>query len=189
MITFKMSPSDKQTYTQADVEELKSAIRDVPDFPKKGIIFKDITTLLKQASLFQKAIQMMASPFENEKIDAVVGIDARGFILGGPIATLFDAGFVPVRKKGKLPAEVMEVTYSLEYGQDTVAIHKDAFTEGNRVLVVDDLLATGGTLMGSCELIEKIGGKIVGISSLIELTFLKAQEKFSKYNYHSVIQY
>jgi len=102
MITSKMSPPAKQTYTQADVDELKSAVRDVPDFPKKGIIFKDITTLLKEASLFQKAIKMMAAPFENEKIDAVVGIDARGFIFGGPIAILFDAGFVPVRKKGEI---------------------------------------------------------------------------------------
>lgn len=173
----------------AEVEELKAAIRDVPDFPKEGIIFKDITTLLKQPGLFSKAIKHMALPFESVPIDVVVGIDARGFILGGAIAQLFDVGFVPVRKKGKLPAEVKEVTYSLEYGEDTVAIHKDAFEKNKNVLVVDDLLATGGTLQGSCELIELVGGKILGISSLIELTFLEAKDKFSKYNFHSVIQY
>jgi len=184
-----MSTRLQVNYTQADVDELKRAIRDVPDFPKKGIVFKDITTLLKQPDLFSKAIKMMVAPFENEKIDVVVGIDARGFILGGPIATQLNAGFVPVRKKGKLPSEVKEVTYALEYGQDTVAIHIDAFSGGKKVLVVDDLLATGGTLQGSCELIELVGGEIVGISSLIELTFLKARDKFSKYKYHSVIQY
>lgn len=173
----------------SEIDELKAAIRDVPDFPKEGIIFKDITTLLKQPGLFSKAVRLMAAPFENDPIDIVVGIDARGFILGGAIAQLFDAGFVPVRKKGKLPAEVKEVTYSLEYGQDTVAIHKDAFNERKNVLVVDDLLATGGTLKGSCELIELVGGNILGITSLIELTFLDARPKFSKYKFHSVIQY
>lgn len=184
-----MSTGLKINYSQADVEELKRAIRDVPDFPKEGIVFKDITTLLKEPALFAKAVKMMAAPFENEKVDVVVGIDARGFILGGPIAIALGAGFVPVRKKGKLPSEVKEVTYALEYGEDTVAIHIDAFSAGKNVLVVDDLLATGGTLQGSCELIELVGGKIVGISSLIELSFLKARDKFSKYKYHSVIQY
>ncbi len=172
-----------------EIQELKSAIRDVPDFPKKGIIFKDITTLLKQPGLFSKAIGLMAEPFKDAPIDVVVGIDARGFILGGAIAQLFDVGFVPVRKKGKLPAEVREVTYSLEYGEDTVAIHKDAFEEHKNVLIVDDLLATGGTLQGSCELIELVGGNILGISSLIELSFLEARPQFEKYNFHSVIQY
>ena len=131
----------------------------------------------------------MSAPFVDKGIELVVGIDARGFILGGAISLLLGTGFVPIRKKGKLPAETEEVTYALEYGHDTVAIHKDAFSDYKKILLVDDLLATGGTLAGACELIEKVNGEIVAISTLVELEFLKAREKFSQYDFHSIIQY
>ena len=172
-----------------EIEALKKSIRDIPDFPKKGILFKDVTTLLKDRVLFKKAIQLMAEPFQNKNIDVVVGIESRGFFLGGALSLLLNASFVPIRKKGKLPSKTHRVTYALEYGEDAIEIHQDAFSNGKRAIVVDDLLATGGTLVASCELIEKAGGKIVGISSLIELEFLHGRAKLSDYNLHSVLKF
>jgi len=162
-------------------EQLQTAIRDVVDFPKKGIVFKDITPLLQNPELLKLAIGEMAMKYKTEAIDQVVGIESRGFIFGAPLALKLGAGFVPVRKKGKLPAETKAITYSLEYGEDTLEIHADAISKGTRVLISDDLLATGGTASAVCELVENLGGTIVGVSFLIDLTFLNGMEKLKKY--------
>ena len=182
--------SDKiyQSKTMKDLEKLRSAIRDVPDFPKKGIIFKDITPILKNPELFSIAVEKMIEPFRKQKIESVVAIEARGFILGGTIARMLGCGMIPVRKPGKLPSETYSVTYDLEYGTDTLEIHTDAIKKGDRILLVDDLLATGGTAEGVCELIEKSGGKIVGISFLIELTFLNGRKRLKNHPVHCVLQ-
>ncbi len=172
-----------------DIEILKSAIRDVPDFPKKGILFKDITPVLKDGKLFSLAIENMLEPFKKEKIDSIIAIEARGFILGGAMAHVLNCGIVPVRKFGKLPSKKHSVSYALEYGTDTLEIHTDAVDRGDKVLLVDDLLATGGTVQGVCKLINKSGGEIVGISFLIELAFLKGREKLNGYPIHSVLQF
>ncbi len=171
-----------------DLEILKNAIRDVPDFPKKGIIFKDITPVLKSGKLFSLAVESMVKPFRTRKIDNVVAIEARGFILGGAIARVLNCGMIPVRKAGKLPSQKYSVTYELEYGTDTLEIHTDAVNKGENVLVVDDLLATGGTAQGVCELIEKSGGNIIGISFLIELAFLNGRKRLGNYPVHCVLQ-
>lgn len=171
------------------MERLRGAIRDIPDFPKKGIIFKDITPLLKDRRLFSLAVEQMIGPFKDERIDAVVAIEARGFILGGAIAHLLDCGMIPVRKAGKLPFTTESVTYELEYGTDKLEIHSDAIEKGDRILVVDDLLATGGTAVAVCELVERNGGDVVGISFLVELTFLKGREKLNNYPVHALIKY
>ncbi len=171
-----------------DIEKLKSAIRDVPDFPKKGIIFKDITPILKNKELFSLAIAKMVEPFKKQKIHSIVAIEARGFILGGAIARILNCGMVPVRKQGKLPSKTYSVTYDLEYGTDTLEIHTDAVNKGDRVLLVDDLLATGGTAGSVCKLIEKSGGEIVGLSFLIELAFLNGRKKLKDYPIHCVLQ-
>lgn len=171
------------------IAELKESIRNIPDFPKKGILFRDITTLLKDAGKFRAAIEIIAEKYKGEKIDKVVAIEARGFIFGGAVAQQIGAGFVPVRKSGKLPAEVFEVTYQLEYGTDTLEVHRDAINPQDRILIVDDLLATGGTAGAVCELIAKIKAKIIGIEFLIELTDLPGREKLKGYPVHSIIKF
>jgi adenine phosphoribosyltransferase len=152
--------------------DLKSVIRNVPDFPKPGIQFKDITTIWKDPAAFRMSVDLMRDRYDGRGIDKVVGAEARGFIVGSPLAYVLGAGFVPVRKKGKLPAGQIEVTYELEYGTDTLTMHRDAITRGEKVLVVDDLLATGGTLKAMIELVEKLGGNIVEVAVLVELTSL-----------------
>jgi adenine phosphoribosyltransferase len=172
-----------------DVEDLKKSIRDIPDFPKKGIIFKDITPLLKDARLFKKAVDFLSERFKGMRIDKVVSVESRGFILGSAIAYKLEASFIPVRKKGKLPYLTHRVTYDLEYGQDTLEMHQDAIQKGDKVLIIDDLLATGGTLRATIDLVKKMGGEIDGIGFLIELTFLKGREKNKDYDIFSLIEF
>lgn len=169
--------------------ELKNFIRDVPDFPVKGIIFKDITTLLKDKNAFLEAFNQLYEKVSNLKVDKVVSIESRGFIFGSLLAHKLNAGFVPVRKPGKLPGEKISETYLLEYGTDSLEIHKDAINPGEKILIHDDLLATGGTVEAVCKLVEKLGGEIIGIFFLIELSFLKGREKLKKYNVSSIIKY
>ena len=169
--------------------DLKAAIRDVPDFPKKGIMFKDITTLLVRGDLFGKVIDEIAAHYQSKKIEKVVGIESRGFIFGSAVAYKLGAGIVPIRKKGKLPYKTVAATYQLEYGTDTLEMHEDALNSGTRVLIVDDLLATGGTAKATAELVEKVGGKIVGYAFLIELEFLKGRRNLNGYDIFSLIQY
>jgi adenine phosphoribosyltransferase len=168
---------------------LHELIRDVPDFPKKGIMFKDITPLLRNPSGLALAVEIMVNPYRGQNVEAVVGAESRGFIFGTAIAQALSAGFVPIRKPGKLPAAKTALTYDLEYGQDTLEIHKDAIKKGQRIVVVDDLLATGGTMNACCNLVESLGGQIVGIAVLIELAFLKGRDRFSQYNLNSVLKY
>lgn len=168
---------------------LKEHIRDIPGFPKPGILFRDITTLLKHKGAFKYAVSALANKYKNKKIDLVVAVEARGFILGGAIAQKIGAGFVPVRKKGKLPTKTHSVTYALEYGIDTLEMHHDAVEPGDRVLIVDDLLATGGTVKAVTELIKKSQGNIIGIAFLIELTELKGKDKLKGYPVYSLIKY
>jgi adenine phosphoribosyltransferase len=170
-------------------EDLRAKIREIPDFPKPGILFYDITTLLKDPASYRESIDLMVEPYMNEKIDAIVGMESRGFIFSGPIAYKLDAGFIPVRKLGKLPAETMSVEYALEYGSNTLQIHKDAIKPGQRILIVDDLLATGGTVRGTIELVERLKGDIVGLAFLVELSALKGRERLSGYKTTSVIRY
>jgi adenine phosphoribosyltransferase len=153
-------------------DRLRAVIRDVPDFPREGVLFKDVTTLLGDATAFRAAIDGLVEAHADQSIDLVVGVESRGFILGGAVAYLLGAGFVPVRKPGKLPAERISVSYTLEYGENVLEIHTDAIRPGQRVLVVDDLLATGGTAAATVELVQRLGGVIVGIAFLIELEFL-----------------
>ncbi len=169
--------------------DLRSLIRDVPDFPKKGIVFKDITPLLASPQGLAMAVEVLCNPFRGQGIQAVVGAESRGFIFGTAIAQALSCGFVPVRKPGKLPSEKLALTYDLEYGQDTLEIHKDAIKPGQRCVLVDDLLATGGTMNACCDMVETLGGNIVGIAVLIELTFLNGRKRFSKYNLQSAIKY
>jgi len=169
--------------------DLRTFIRDVPNFPKQGIVFKDITTLLKNPSAFAEAARQLVELAENKGITKVAGIESRGFILGGLVADKLNAGFVPIRKPNKLPAEKVSETYSLEYGTDQIEIHKDAITPGDKVLLHDDLLATGGTAHAAVKLIEKLGGEVVQISFLIELSFLNGRKLFEKYDVHSLMVY
>jgi len=171
------------------VESIADRIRDVPDFPKKGIVFKDITPVLSDINTLRASVEEMAAPFMDLEIDVVVGIESRGFIFGAPIADVLNCSFVPVRKSGKLPWKTKSVSYELEYGTDTLEIHEDAITVGQNVLIVDDLLATGGTAEATCKLVKETGGKIIGLTVLIELKFLKAREKLNQYNVHSLVQY
>jgi adenine phosphoribosyltransferase len=171
------------------VESLRAEIREVPDFPKPGILFYDITTLIKQAGPFKESIDLMVAPFKDRKVDVVVGMESRGFIFSAPMAIALGAGFVPVRKLGKLPGETISVEYALEYGTNTLEIHKDAISAGQRVLVVDDLLATGGTVLGTIELIRQLKAEIIGLSFLVELLFLKGRDRLSEYDIHSIVQY
>ncbi len=168
--------------------ELQNFIRDVVDFPKKGIIFKDITPLLQNKDAFHSALDWLAEPFRDEKIDAIVAIESRGFIFGGALADRLGTGFVPVRKKGKLPSKIVDVTYELEYGSDVLEMHEDAIKPGSRVLIVDDLLATGGTVKATADLVTRQRGQIAGIVFLIELTFLKGREKLGDWSIHSLLR-
>jgi len=168
---------------------LKDSIRSIPDFPKAGILFRDITTLLNDKKAFKHAVDSLVAKFKNKKIDAVVAVEARGFILGGAIAHKLGAGFVPVRKKGKLPWKTNSVTYDLEYGTDTLEMHHDAIGPNKKVLIVDDLLATGGTVKAVTELVKQQQGKISGIAFLVELTDLKGREKLKSYPIYSLIKY
>ena len=169
--------------------DLKKSIRSIPGFPKPGIVFRDITTLLKDPKALKAAVDGMARNFKKGEVDMVVGAEARGFIFGPAIACKLGAGFVPIRKKGKLPAEVARATYDLEYGTDTLEIHKDAIMPGQRVVMVDDLLATGGTMAACCDLVEQLGGTIVGVAFVIELSFLKGREKLGDRKVYSLVNY
>ncbi|NJD28117.1 MAG: adenine phosphoribosyltransferase [Chloroflexi bacterium] len=171
------------------VEELRAKIREVPDFPKPGILFYDITTLLKDPAAYRESIQLMLEPYRGQRVDLVVGMESRGFIFSAPMAIELDAGFVPVRKLGKLPAETVSVEYALEYGSNTLEIHRDAIQPGQKVLVVDDLLATGGTVQGTIELIEELKGEIVGLAFLVELEFLHGRDRLTGWPISSVIRY
>jgi len=169
--------------------DLKQMIRSVPDFPKPGINFFDITTLLKEPAGLKAAIDALAAPYADSRIDAVVGIESRGFILGSAVAQQIGAGFVPVRKPGKLPAKAVKEVYELEYGKDAIEIHADAFEKGQRVLIVDDVLATGGTAAATTRLVKQLGGRLHGLAFLIELTFLNGKSKLTGENVFSVLQY
>ena len=171
------------------MEDLKKLIREVPDFPKPGILFYDITTLLKDPLGLHWAVDLLANHYVGQVIDRVVGIEARGFIFAPMVAYRLNAGFVPVRKPKKLPAETARATYSLEYGQDALEIHRDAITKGQEVLIIDDLLATGGTAAAVAGLVESLGGRVTGIGFLIELEFLKGRERLSRYNLHALLKY
>jgi adenine phosphoribosyltransferase len=171
------------------MEHLKKLIREVPDFPKPGINFYDITTLLKDADGFKQTIDAFAENFKDLKIDTIIGAESRGFIFAAPLAYMLGAGFVPVRKPNKLPSEKVAVSYDLEYGQDTLEIHRDAVGEGHNVLIVDDLLATGGTARAVVDLVEGLGGNVVGLGFLVELTFLNGRSKFSGHNVKSILSY
>jgi adenine phosphoribosyltransferase len=172
-----------------NLARLRSLIRDVPDFPQKGIVFKDITPLLADEVGFSSVIDMIVVHYGRGNVDKVVGIEARGFILASPVAYHFGAGFVPVRKADKLPWETESQEYELEYGKETLQIHKDAFSPGERVLIVDDVLATGGTARATAELVERLGGKVIGIACLIELSFLKGREQIQGYEFFSLLTY
>ena len=173
----------------ATADALKAAIRDVPDYPKPGIIFKDITTLLKDPEAFRRATEALADHYRSQDFDLVLGIEARGFIFGGALALALGRGFVPVRKPGKLPAAVLSESYALEYGEDTVNMHVDAVAPGQRVILFDDLLATGGTLAATAALVEKAGGVVAGIGVVIELAFLKGREALAGYEVYSIVTY
>jgi adenine phosphoribosyltransferase len=169
--------------------DLKALVREIPDFHKQGISFKDITTLIKDGPAFRQAIDLMADYFTAKQPDVIVGAESRGFLLGAPLAYKLGCGFVLVRKPGKLPAAVERVSYDLEYGQDSLEIHRDAIEPGQKVLVVDDLLATGGTVTATIELIKKLSGNILGCAFLIELDFLKGRERLTGYDVLSLIHY
>lgn len=172
-----------------DVPELRAKIRDIKDFPTEGILFKDITTLLKEGPAFRLVVDAMAKRHLGDGIDIVVGIESRGFIFAGALAHQLGAGFVPVRKLGKLPAKTVEVEYELEYGRSALAIHEDAIARGQRVLIVDDVLATGGTMAATVRLVEQLGGKVSGIAFLLELSFLKGRDKLGDYPVDTLIVY
>jgi adenine phosphoribosyltransferase len=171
------------------MDELKKLIREVPDFPKPGINFYDITTLLKSAEGLRRTVDALAAEYEGQQIDVVVGVEARGFIFAPALAYHLGAGFVPVRKPKKLPAEHASISYDLEYGQDTLEIHRDAIGNGSRVIIADDLLATGGTAKAVCDLVEGLGGKIEGLVFVVELEFLPGRKKLEGYDVRSLIKY
>src|SRR3979411_1703228 len=171
------------------MDDLKKLIREVPDFPKSGINFYDITTLLKHPDGLRKTVDALAAEFEVERIDTVVGVEARGFIFAPAVAYHLHAGFVPVRKPRKLPAECASISYDLEYGQDTLQIHRDAVGNGHRVIIADDLLATGGTAKAVCDLVEGLGGKIEGLGFVVEVEFLPGRKKLEEYDVRSLIKY
>ena len=174
---------------EMDTHVLHSSIRDIPDFPKPGVTFKDITPLLGDPAAFSTAVDAIVVSFGRGSIDKVVGIEARGFIVAAPVAYHFGAGFVPLRKPGKLPYETVSESYDLEYGQETLEIHVDAFSPGDRVLIVDDVLATGGTARAACNLVEKAGAKVAGLAFVIELGFLNGSTQLEDYDYTSLLKY
>ena len=171
------------------MEQLRQVIRDIPDFPKKGVVFKDITTLLRDPDAFSRSIDLLSSALDNRSYDALVGIESRGFIFASSLAYKLGKGLIPVRKPGKLPADTVQVTYQLEYGTDSLEMHSDAIQAGQRVIIVDDVLATGGTARAVAELVEKVGGTVEALSFLVELDFLKGREKLTDYQVHSVLRY
>jgi adenine phosphoribosyltransferase len=177
------------TEPQLNTEKLMQLIRDVPDYPKKGIVFKDITTLIKRGEAFDEVINIFLEKCKDKKVDLVAAVESRGFIFGGALANRLKVGFIPIRKFGKLPADTVEQKYDLEYGTDTLEIHKDAVMPGQKVLIVDDLLATGGTIKAACKLVEKLGGKVAGILIMIELGFLNGRDKLKDYDLFSLIRY
>ncbi len=171
------------------IQLIRDCIRNVPDFPKPGIQFKDITPVLSNPAAFDAAIEALAAPYKNSDIDLVVGIEARGFIFGTPVARLLDVGFVPIRKPGKLPWKTHSTSYELEYGSDALEIHTDAVAEGQRVLVVDDLLATGGTSRAACDLLAGMEAEVVEVAILIELEFLKGRARLAPFKVRSVLKF
>jgi len=171
------------------LDKLKTSIRDVADFPKPGIVFKDITPLLQNSELFKMTVDRLAGPFQKKGITHVASIESRGFIFGAPVAYLLGAGYIPVRKKGKLPYQCLSHTYDLEYGTDTLEIHADALDANSRVLLIDDVLATGGTARATCQLIEKLKAKVIGLAFAIELEFLHGREKLRGYEVLSLLKY
>lgn len=171
------------------MDHLKTKIRNIPDFPKAGILFYDITTLLQDPLGFKAAIDSLATPFERDKIELVVGIESRGFIFGSAVADRIGAGFSPVRKPGKLPSKTVRATYELEYGSDSLEMHDDAVSSGQRVLIVDDLLATGGTARATADLVRRLGGRVHALAFLIELVDLKGRQRLSGERVHTVLQY
>jgi adenine phosphoribosyltransferase len=173
----------------SSIERLRQSIRTIPDFPRPGIMFKDITTLLKNSELLQLAVDNIYNYFKSERIDQIAGIESRGFILAAALAYKFKCGFIPIRKPGKLPAAKISEEYQLEYGTDRIEIHQDALRPGQRVLLVDDLLATGGTARAACNLILRLQGEIVGLAFLVELSFLKGRQLLEKFTILSLIQY
>ena len=175
--------------TPEHIEGLKKLIREVPDYPKPGILFYDITTLLKNAAGLETLLAEMTAPHHDERPDLVLGIEARGFVFGPAIAARLGSGFIPVRKPNKLPAETVSVTYALEYGEDRIEAHRDAIEPGQRVLIVDDLLATGGTASAACQLVENLGGVVHGLSFAVELNFLNGRSKLPGYKVHSLLRY
>ena len=171
------------------MNDLKALIREVPDFPKPGINFYDITTLLKHPDGLRQTVDALANEYDGEKVDTVIGVEARGFIFAPALAYHLGAGFVPVRKPKKLPAECASISYDLEYGQDTLEIHRDAVGNGHRVIIADDLLATGGTAKAVCDLVEGLGGTVVGLVFVVELEFLPGRQKLEGYDVRSLIKY
>jgi adenine phosphoribosyltransferase len=172
-----------------ELAELRSKIRDIKDFPTEGILFRDITTLLKDGPAWASVIDHLANRYRSANVEVVVGVESRGFIFGGALAHQLGAGFVPVRKRGKLPAPTIEEEYELEYGRDVLAIHEDGIHRGQRVLAVDDLLATGGTMAATLRLVERLGGRVLGAVFLIELAFLKGRQRLKGYDLESLITY
>ncbi|MCW4020693.1 MAG: adenine phosphoribosyltransferase [Candidatus Bathyarchaeota archaeon] len=170
-------------------DDIKSKIRTIPNWPKKGIMFRDITTLIKDEKGFRDTCQMLCEHYKDVDIDIIAGIESRGFIFGTALAMLLKKGFVPIRKKGKLPAETVSQEYELEYGVDQIEVHKDAIKKGDRVLVVDDLLATGGTMKAACQLVEKCGGTVVGCAIVIELTDLHGRDKLKGYDFFRLVEF
>lgn len=169
--------------------KVKSLIRDVPNFPKKGIVFKDITPVLKDATTFSRVIAALEAYGRKRGTELVAGIESRGFLFGAAVAARLEVGLIPIRKKDKLPWKTVGQSYDLEYGKDHMEIHRDAVKKGQRVLVVDDVLATGGTLVGACKLVEKVGGVVAGATCLLELTFLNGLKKLKKHDFYSIVQY
>ncbi len=168
---------------------LEKSIRNIPDFPKPGILFRDVTTLIADKEAFKKAVDLLSKKYKGKKIDKVVGVEARGFIFGAAVANKIDAGFVPVRKKGKLPFKTISTTYELEYGTDTLEIHKDAIKSGEKIIIIDDLLATGGTVKAVIDLINQLKGNIAGIGFVIELVDLHGRDKFKEYPVYSLVKF
>lgn len=171
------------------VAKVKTLVRDVKDFPKKGIVFKDITPILRDGVTFDRVLAALEAYGRNRGVELVAGIESRGFIFGAAVAARLEVGFVPIRKKGKLPWKTVKQSYALEYGKDTVEMHKDAVAKGQRVLIVDDLLATGGTMIGAAKLIEKMDGVVAGCAVVVELSFLDGRKKLGKRDYFTIVKY
>ncbi len=174
--------------TQREID-LAALIRDVPDFPRPGILFKDITTLIKDGPAFRYVIDRLVEPYRGAGLDGVAGVEARGFIFAAPIAHALGVGMIPVRKPGKLPWEAVSTAYELEYGSNTLEMHRDALSPGQRILIVDDVLATGGSAAATAELVEMLGAEVAGIAVVVELTFLKGRERLGKYDLRSIVQF